>query len=722
MKKEHTRSTTSLVKTNFYCGLLKIFRISSPKKVGSSLFALLLVFLFLQTAEAQGPGSAWQYYRVITLSPATPAANFQVKITLTSGQYTGMKSDGSDLRFYDDSGNNCSYWIESWNTSGTSVIWVKVTASGSDMLIMYYGNTSATATSSGDNTFDFFDDFTSALGSKWTTSGNVTQSGSNVTLSNTNGTTAATLSNSDAFTPSSSSFLLETKHYEVGYNRNRFYAATTVNGGSPISVGDYGYFSTSGTAQTSAQVFWGSFPGSTSVSNNTNYLTQWRITDGSTYNWYTYNYSTGVAVTNGSRTTTCSSTIRFFSVLVTEVGGTSSILDWVRLRQYTATEPTASVGNQYSNNNFTSPVVFSSSGYFIVPDDVTSITVECWGGGGRGGSTNGDAYGGGGGGGAYSSSVLTVSQGNTFNVTVGTGSTTTAAGGDSWFSSTSTVLAKGGNSGPTASGVQTGATGGAAGSGVGTIKYSGGNGANGNTSGTDYGGGGGSSAGTAANGTTATNQNGATAPAGGGNGGNGRYNTDGAGSAGSIPGGGGGGALRNGGTNYNGGNGADGQVRISWCVPPAAPSVTTPVTYCLNATAIPLTATGSNLLWYTTPTGGTGSPTAPTPSTASVGTTSYYVSQTVGCEGPRARIDVIVYTPVTSVSGQSNVSCYGGADGSITIQASGGTAPYQYSVDNGLTYTTGTNPNPYTYSGLSANIQYKIRVQDSNGCQSPAIP
>jgi hypothetical protein len=65
-------------------------------------------------------------------------------------------------------------------------------------------------------------------------------------------------------------------------------------------------------------------------------------------------------------------------------------------------------------------------------------------------------------------------------------------------------------------------------------------------------------------------------------------------------------------------------------------------------TATALTACGSNLRWYTTPTGGTGSNTAPTPSTATVGTTNHYVSQTVnGCESPRAQITVNVQAPQT---------------------------------------------------------------------------
>ncbi|WP_443667533.1 Ig-like domain-containing protein, partial [Flavobacterium terrisoli] len=84
-----------------------------------------------------------------------------------------------------------------------------------------------------------------------------------------------------------------------------------------------------------------------------------------------------------------------------------------------------------------------------------------------------------------------------------------------------------------------------------------------------------------------------------------------------------------------------------------APTVVSPVTYCQNATVSPLTATpsaGGTLNWYgTNATGGTASATAPTPSTASLGTTTYYVSQTVGgCESPRAAIvvNVVVATGV----------------------------------------------------------------------------
>ncbi|MFV7234707.1 T9SS type B sorting domain-containing protein [Flavobacterium sp. ZB4R12] len=78
----------------------------------------------------------------------------------------------------------------------------------------------------------------------------------------------------------------------------------------------------------------------------------------------------------------------------------------------------------------------------------------------------------------------------------------------------------------------------------------------------------------------------------------------------------------------------------------APPTVTTPIYYCQNSPAVPLTATpsaGGTFRWYDALTLGNEFPSAPIPSTATVGTTSYYVSETVGgIESPRSKIDVIV--------------------------------------------------------------------------------
>lgn len=209
---------------------------------------------------------------------------------------------------------------------------------------------------------------------------------------------------------------------------------------------------------------------------------------------------------------------------------------------------------------------FTSNGIFTVPAGINSITVEAWGAGGKGSSLSTNTAGGGGGGGAYAKKVIATTPGTVFTVTVGTGATTTAAGGDSWFGSTATVLAKGGNS--AADNSTTGANGGAgAPTSIGDVGFvfAGGKGANGVAG--SYGGGGGSSAGNSA-GTPATSATGATAPTNGGNGGNGRSASQGNGSIATVLlGGGGGGALRTSSGTRTGGAGATGQVMVRWTAP-----------------------------------------------------------------------------------------------------------------------------------------------------------
>ncbi len=61
-------------------------------------------------------------------------------------------------------------------------------------------------------------------------------------------------------------------------------------------------------------------------------------------------------------------------------------------------------------------------------------------------------------------------------------------------------------------------------------------------------------------------------------------------------------------------------------------------------------------------------------------------------------------------STSQNLSCNGSGDGMIVIAASGGVPNYQYSIDNGTTFTTNSS-----YSNLNAGTYY-IHVSDSRGC------
>ena len=180
---------------------------------------------------------------------------------------------------------------------------------------------------------------------------------------------------------------------------------------------------------------------------------------------------------------------------------------------------------------------------FFVPCDVTSITIEAWGGAGAGGgSTVNNAGGQGGGSGAYVSSTIAVTGGQEITYTIGAGGTGSTGNGTDGIDTTIPTL---------------GIT---AGGGFGGMANATGGGTFGN-------------GGSASGGTTNTNGNnggnGGGRPGGDGgdapNGGNGGNGTSGAnGQNGNFIAGGGGGGEKPGGGNASGGDGADGQVSITY--------------------------------------------------------------------------------------------------------------------------------------------------------------
>ena len=57
-----------------------------------------------------------------------------------------------------------------------------------------------------------------------------------------------------------------------------------------------------------------------------------------------------------------------------------------------------------------------------------------------------------------------------------------------------------------------------------------------------------------------------------------------------------------------------------------------------------------------------------------------------------------------------HISCNGGSDGTINLTTSGGTNPYQYSIDGGVNFQSSTS-----FSGLTAG-SYTVLVRDFNSC------
>jgi uncharacterized protein (DUF2141 family) len=92
------------------------------------------------------------------------------------------------------------------------------------------------------------------------------------------------------------------------------------------------------------------------------------------------------------------------------------------------------------------------------------------------------------------------------------------------------------------------------------------------------------------------------------------------------------------------------------------------------------------------------------------GTHGVSVMDAQGCIKTNSSVFVGEPTALTlQITNQQTVSCNGGNDGSLTLQAGGGTAPYQYKVNGGVYQSSNT------ISMLSANT-YTVSVKDAKGC------
>ncbi len=107
--------------------------------------------------------------------------------------------------------------------------------------------------------------------------------------------------------------------------------------------------------------------------------------------------------------------------------------------------------------------------------------------------------------------------------------------------------------------------------------------------------------------------------------------------------------------------------------------------------------------------------TSRTYSNLAAGSYTIYVKDSADCENTYS----ITVTQPTAVSVSSSSTtyptCWDGTNGSVTLSASGGSAPYQYSKDNGSTWQLSA-----TFSNLSST-SYTFKAKDDNDCQSSGL-
>lgn len=139
-------------------------------------------------------GGAWtKYINIPITSIPSEYAQYRIEIDSTnvtvysadetqktqgavaSDFWANVKSDGSDIRLFDQAKNQLYFWIESWDYSGAqATIWVNVPAGASEVNVAYgNGNASQSDFEGGAQVFEFFDDFEDNDISDWEVGDNV---------------------------------------------------------------------------------------------------------------------------------------------------------------------------------------------------------------------------------------------------------------------------------------------------------------------------------------------------------------------------------------------------------------------------------------------------------------------------------------------------------------------------------------------------------------------
>jgi len=156
--------------------LITIFRMFQRVEITAILTGLLTTQMLVGQDIPVFPDD-WIYQKAVTISgTGTSLSDYQVKITLSGGtggnfEFSKAQNNGGDIRFLDeDRTTQLPYWIESWIFPSSATIWVKVPdipAEGKEIYLCYgipmyfdeFNPDIVESTSSGDNTFLFFDDF-----------------------------------------------------------------------------------------------------------------------------------------------------------------------------------------------------------------------------------------------------------------------------------------------------------------------------------------------------------------------------------------------------------------------------------------------------------------------------------------------------------------------------------------------------------------------------------
>jgi len=269
--------------------------------------------------------------------------NYQVNIILDADNFNfaNSTSDGRDIRIYDtDNSTALSFFIANWNQAGTTAsIWVKIpslTTSGKTIYIGY-GDSGLASASSGTDTFVFFDDFANL--DNWTTNagspsvaGGILTIGSQAEVKKTaTDTRPITILSKHKY-----SALSSTVYWISGLNFAR--STDRDYGVRFLNVSDGFYYQTYDGASNHLEI--------TNYADNNYHVFRVSIAAGqSAKGWVDTTYITDLTSNIDDYVDDIYLTNHPFG----DSGQTLSV-DWVATGQYTATEPTATVGSAVVTN------------------------------------------------------------------------------------------------------------------------------------------------------------------------------------------------------------------------------------------------------------------------------------------------------------------------------------------------------------------------------------
>ncbi len=286
--------------------------------------------------------SAYSYRKhCIISSDATALDDHQIKIiiyydagvTVDNQIYLGSQifgarcnPDFSDIQFTNKDGIILPYWIESYTTGISAIVWVKVdTINTTSELYIYYGNPNAVGLSDGENTFIFFDNFNAGSldTTKWTYGLTPTISYGILTLNQYN-----------EYIQSINTFGIDTIFRSRLSSTAVLYAYFGYSGGTSSLVAPYTTFRTGSSSTTNNCISYVSSSLSNTfspIANGTYKI--YEITRNSGIS-NIFNVNDSVVVTHSSQVSSNSIPIHIFSA----TNGPVINIDWVSIRSYTDQE------------------------------------------------------------------------------------------------------------------------------------------------------------------------------------------------------------------------------------------------------------------------------------------------------------------------------------------------------------------------------------------------